>query len=226
MSPSSVSVWANATSRPPTRPARAVLTSLGRDPDFREAGGHAHFHLARLDLAEGHFVTARDRFAVVAMDNPAASYANDALDLGLAIAEELDNPSGGPTLLSLYARAVYFDLVSQPAARGEALRRFIAQAEALADPDEPQRLLERGCWELARLEARSGRPAEALELYTRITVNHPDGRYPAAALAERARLLAAGGRPAEARAVLEQLLAQYPDWLFVDDAREALRSLP
>ena len=50
------------------------------DADFRAPAGHAHFVLAKLDLAEGHFATARDRFAAVALDNPAAPYANDALE--------------------------------------------------------------------------------------------------------------------------------------------------
>lgn len=209
-----------------TARARAVLTSLGRDPEFREAGGHAHFHLARLDLAQAAFATARDRFAVVAMDNPAAAYANDALDLGLAVAEELDNPSGGPTLLTLYAASVYWDLVGRPQERRDALRDFIGHADALADPADPQRLLERARWELALLEAEAGDRAAALDLLAVITVRHPDGRYPAAALAERARLLAGAGRAVEARAALEQLLAQYPDWLFADDARDSLRRLP
>ncbi len=209
-----------------TARARAVLTSLGRDPAFREAGGHAHFHLARLDLAEGNFATARDRFAVVAMDNPSADYANDALDLGLAVAEELDNPSGGPAQLALYARSVYWDLVGRADERRAALRAFIAQAAALANPGDAQRLLERGRWELAGLEAEDGQASAALELLATITASHPDGRYPAAALAERARLLTDAGRSVEARTALDLLLAQYPDWLFVDDARDALRRLP
>jgi len=79
---------------------------------------------------------------------------------------------------------------------------------------------------LARLEAEAGNPDAALELLATITASHPDGRYPAAALAERARLLLAAGRTVEARTALDLLLAQYPDWLFVDDARDALRRLP
>ncbi len=209
-----------------TARARAVLTSLGRDPEFRDAGGHAHYHLARLDLAEDSFATARDRFAVVAMDNPAAPYANDALDLGLAVAEELDNPNGGPTLLALYARSVYWDLVDQPAQRRDALRTFILRADAMANPDEPRHLLERARWELAGLEEAAADTAAALDLLNTIVTAHPDGRYPAAALAARARLLADGGHVAAARAALEQLLVQYPDWLFADDARDALRRLP
>jgi tetratricopeptide (TPR) repeat protein len=209
-----------------TSRARAVLTSLGRDPDFREAGGHAHFHLARLDLAQLNFVTARDRFAVVALDNPGAPYANDALDLGLAVAEELDNPSGGPTLLARYAASVYWDLVGEAGRRAEALRDFIDVAAAMADPTEPQRLLERGLWELAELEKAVGRSDAALDLYGRIVADHPGGRYPASALLASARLLTAAGRDDDSREALQRLLAQYPDWLFADDARDALRSLP
>jgi len=209
-----------------TARGRVVLTSLGRDRQFRREGGHAHYHLARLDLAEGHFITARDRFAVVAMDNPAAPYANDALELGLAVAEELDNPSGGATLLALYARAVYYDLTAQPEQRREALAAFVLQARAVVDTAEKQHLLERGRWELASLEVDAGRIDQALVFYDAITTEHIDGRYPAAALAERARLLESVGRAAEAREALERLLSQYPDFLFVEDVRDQLRNLP
>lgn len=209
-----------------TARARAVLTSLGRDPEYREAGGHAHFHLARLDLAEGNFVTARDRFAVVAMDNAAAPYANDALDLGLAVAEELDNPSGGPTLLARYAGSVYWDLVGRPDERDRSLAAFIEVARAMATPGEPQRLLERAEWERAQLALDAGRRDEALAMLAALVIEHPDGRYPAPALLQRAQLLAEDGDAAGSRAALEQLLSQYPDWPFADDARDALRSLP
>jgi len=209
-----------------TARGRTVLTSLGRDRDFRRAAGHAHYHLARLDLAGGHFATARDRFAAVALDNPAAPYANDALALGLAVAEELDNPSGGPAVLVLYAPSVYWDLLARPEERRASLREFVARAASMVDTTEPQRLLERGRWELAGLEAAAGDAPAALVLLATITGEHADGRYPAAALAETSRLLRAQGREVEARAALERLLTQYPDYLFADDVRDELRNLP
>ncbi|MCP4574483.1 MAG: tetratricopeptide repeat protein [bacterium] len=209
-----------------TARGRTVLTSLGRDVEFRNASGHAHFHLARLDLAGGHYATARDRFAAVALDNPAASYANDALALGLAVAEEMDNPSGGPAVLGLYAPSVYWDLLSRPDEHRAALRRFVDGAGAMVDPEAPQLLLERGLWELARLEIEAGDEPAALDLLAVITGRHADGRYPAAALAETSRLLRGQGRHAEARAALERLLTQYPEYLFADDVRDELRSLP
>lgn len=205
---------------------RAVLTQLGRDPQFREAAGHAHYHLARLDLAEGNFATARDRFAVVAMDNPAAPYANDSLDLGLAIAEEMDNPSGGPGILQLYARAVYFDLTGQPDQRIAALEDFVTEADLRLDPEDKQHLLERGRFELAQAYLAAGRPDEALARLGELVRQHPDGRYPGQALQLSARLLEQLGRYGDARQELELLLAQYPDYLFIDDARDELRNLP
>lgn len=209
-----------------TARGRVVLTRLGRDADFHQAAGHAHYHLARLDLAEGHFATARDRFAVVAMDNPAAGYANDALDLGLAIAEELDNPSGGPAILELYAVSVYHDLTAAPERRLAALESFVREAEARLDLAEPQHLLERARYELAGLYADAGRLDEAVDELARLTLEHPQGRYAAAALARRGELLLAAGAADAARESWRQLLIQYPDYLFVDDVRDDLRALP
>jgi len=209
-----------------TARGRVVLDNLGRDPRFRQAGGHAHYHLARLDLAQGQFGTARDRFAVVALDNPGAPYANDALDLGLAIAEEMDNPSGGPTILAAYAESVYFDLTAQPDQRLEALERFVAQVPSQLDLEEPQHLLERGRFELALLYRENGRTDEALALLDQVVLEHPDGRYPARALEARGRILQDVGRDMEARLAWERLLAQYPGYLFIDDVRDELRTLP
>ena len=209
-----------------TTRGRIVLTRLGRDPQFREAGGHAHYHLARLDLAQGHLATAQDRFAVVALDNPAAPYANDALELGLAIAEEMDNASGGPDFILLYSQAVYFDLAAQPEKRVQALEHFIEVGLERLDMEEPQHLLERARWELAQAYAELDRIDDAVAVCRGIVRDHPEGRFPAEALMLQSDLLRAQGDDARARAALEQLLAQYPDFLFVDDARDILRSLP
>jgi tetratricopeptide (TPR) repeat protein len=206
-----------------TARGRVVLTRLGRDPEFRTAGGHAHYHLARLDLAEGHFSTARDRFAVVAIDHPTAPYANDSLEMGLAIAEEMENPSGGPNILSLYGLSVYYDLVGSPGDRVSALQDFIATATNLVDPEEPQHLLERGKFELGELFASLDRDSEALAIFNRVVGEHPEGRYAARSLVRRGQLLAGQDRYPDARQQLELLLAQYPDYLFVDDVRDMLR---
>ncbi len=209
-----------------TSRGRVVLTKLGRDPEFRQAGGHAHYHLARLDLAEGHFATARDRFAVIALDNPGAAYANDALDLGLIIAEEMDNPTGGPDILALYSPAVYFELTSQPDRRVSALESFVQEAGRRLDHEEPQHLYEKALYELATVYAEHDRTDEALDLLKRVVLEHPDGRYPGRALQMQGDLLAAVGRGTAARGAWEQLLAQYPEYLFIDDVRDNLRALP
>lgn len=206
-----------------TSRGRVVLTRLGRDPDFRDAGGHAHFHLARLDLAEGHFSTAQDRFAVVAIDHPTAPYANEALEMGLAIAEEMENPSGGPNILGLYAESVYYDLVDDPGRQVAKLRGFIDQATPLVDLDEPQHLLERGKYELAELYLEQDRTEDALTMFGRVVADHPDGRYAARSLVRRGEILAGQDRIPDARRELDLLLAQYPDYLFADDVRDLLR---
>ena len=210
-----------------TARARQVLTRLARGADDRAAAGSAHFLLAKLDLAEGHWETARDRFASVALDNPMADYANDALELGLVVAQELENPVGGPAQLARYARGVYFALTAQPDSQAAALAQLLADDDAAAaDGDHPQHLREEARFELAQLLLRQGRPAEALAQCARLLLDHPDGRRPADALALSARIRAAAGDPAAARADLERLLQQYPDYLFADDVRERLRQLP
>jgi len=209
-----------------TMRGRIVLSRLGRSGRFRAAAGHAHFHLARLDLAEGHWDTARDRFATVAMDNPQAAYANDALDFGLAIAEELDNPTGGPALLAQFARHIYFELTAQPDSQLAALEQYVTLAVSQVDLSQPQYLLEKGRFQLAALYAGRDRYDLAVDQYERIVLDHPDGRYPAEALFQVGQIheLAEAWEPA--REAYERLLIQYPKHLFADDVRDRIRSLP
>ncbi|MFH1845888.1 MAG: tetratricopeptide repeat protein [bacterium] len=209
-----------------TMRGRIVLTRLGRSGRFRAAAGHAHYHLARLDLAEGHWAMARDRFATVAMDNPQAAYANDALDFGLAIAEELDNPTGGPALLSQFARHIFFELTAQPDSQLAALERYVSQAASQVDLSQPQYLLEKGRFELAALYENIDRRDLAVDQYERIVLDHPDGRYPAEALFQTGRLHELAEAWELAREAYERLLIQYPNHLFADDVRDRIRSLP
>ena len=207
--------------------ARQVLTALGRDTEFRAPAGHAHFMLARLDLASGYFVTARNRFAAVALDNPAAPYANDALELGLVVAEELQNPTGGPDMLARYARAVWWELTAQPDSQKVALLRYIDRAALQADLKEKQTLLERARFELADLERGAGRVEAALAQLERIVADQPDGRLAAPALALRGAIYSEDRLDAAAaRREYERLLVQYPDYLFATEIRQRLRDLP
>lgn len=210
-----------------TTRARRVLTALGRDPDFRAPAGRAHYLLARLDLAQGHIATARDRFAAVALDSPGAPHANDALSLGLVIAEEMQNPTGGPDLLLRYARSVWYDLVAEPDSQAVALHRYLERAEVQVDPSTPQPLLERARFELATLQRAAGNPGPALEQLDRIVSEQPAGRLAARALALRGEILADDRLDAAAaRREYERLLVQYPDYLFAGEVRQRLRDLP
>ncbi len=208
-----------------TARGRVVLTQLARDPDFRGPAGFAHYHLARLDLAEGGFTTARDRFAVVAMDNPGAPYANDALELGLAVAEELDNPSGGPEILGFYAPCVLYDLLDRPDERLPALRTFVRETARRVDLSEPQHLLERGMYELAGALSAADSSAAARRVLRSLYTEHPDSRYAAAAMDQEGKLLLAEGNASAARDIWTRLLVQYPDYLFLPDVRDELKTL-
>lgn len=209
-----------------TARGRTVLTRLGRDREYPQAAGRAHFDLARLDLAQGHFGTARDRFAVVALDDPAAPYANDALALGLIVAEEMQNPTGGEEMLRLYCVAVSHALAARPDSQRVALERYLDRAAVQLDLGAPQPLFEYARFELAGLYLAAGQRQAALAQLDRIVLDQPDGRYPADALAERGRILAEAGDLAGARSAYERLLVQYPDYLFAAEVRERVRSLP
>ncbi len=209
-----------------TARGRAVLTQLGRDPDFHGAAGFAHYHLARLDLAEGGFMTARDRFAVVALDNPGAPYANDALELGLAVAEELDNSSGGPEILGFYAPCVLFDLLDQPSRRLAALRNFVRETSRRVDLSEPQHLLEKGMFELAGALADADSTAAARSMLRSLYTNNPDSRYAPRAMDLAGRLLQQDGQRDAAQDIWTRLLVQYPDYIFLPDVRDELKELP
>jgi len=208
-----------------TARGRAVLTQLGRDPDYRDAAGAAHFQLARLDLAEGAWPTARDRFAVVALDNPGAPYANDSLELGLTVAEELDNPSGGPEILELYAPCVLAQVFERPNERLAALRTFVYEVTRRVDSDEPQHMLERGLFELGGALAEADSVVAARRVLRTLYTEHPDSRYAARAMNLAGQLLQAQGRLDEARDIWTRLLVQYPDDLFLADVREELENL-
>jgi len=211
-----------------TARGRLVLTQLARTPHAaqRAAAGSAHWALARLDLAEGHYETARDRLAAVALENPLADYANDALELGLTVAEELENRADGPDALGRYARSVLFQITAQPDSQRAALERCIAAAGGAGGPASGGRLVEQARFELARLCRAAGRPDEALAQCAAIVRDDPDGRRPAEALALEGEIRLERGDPAGARAAWERLLVQYPDYLFADDVRDRLRSVP
>jgi len=211
-----------------TAGARRSLAELAADPDHRDAAGVAHFILGRLDLAQGHWDGARDRFASVALDAPDSDVANDALDLGLLAAEALDGGVARP-LMDLYSRSVGFALTADPESRRAVLAEMVgtehsAAGEAADGGSNP--LIERGLYELAGLLGDAGDIAGALVQCDRIVRDHPAGSYAAPALALEGELLQRAGRPAEARTSWERLLLQYPDYIFADEIRDHLRSLP
>ena len=206
-----------------TARARVVLTRLGRSPQFRDAAGRAHYLLALLDFAQGGWETARDRLASVALDGSASDVANDALDLGLLIAEELMQPTGGPSRLAAYAPAVAAALVRDDEALREALQAFVRDAGVTVDQD---RLLDRVRLELAETLLRSGDADGAAEQCRLVSADHPSGPLAPRALLREGEALVAARREQDGRDVWERLLLQYPDAMEAEDARLKLRSSP
>jgi tetratricopeptide (TPR) repeat protein len=147
--------------------------------------------------------------------------------MGLIIAEELQNPTGGPDLLLRYARSVWWELVAEPDSQRVALQRYLQRAEVQVDPSTPQPLLERARLELAQLELARGDHEAALAQLSRIVDEQPGGRLAPRALALRGEIMTSrrDDVPA-ARREYERLLAQYPDYLFAGEIRERLRALP
>ncbi len=207
-----------------TARARVVLSRLGQDTRFTAAAAGAHALLGRLDFAQGEWELARDRLAAVALDDPRGDWVNDALDLGLLIAEELVNPTGGPHRLEAYAPCVYWELRGRDEARRDALEHFLAQTPA--EPGTVDHLHDRARLELARLLVAAGETDRGAELCRLLASERPDGLRAAAALYLRGETLLAAGDDREGREVWERLLVQYPESLEADDARAKLRSLP
>ncbi len=206
-----------------TARARTVLTRLGRSPQFRDAAGRAHYLLALLDFAQGGWETARDRLASVALDGSASDVANDALDLGLLIAEELMQPTGGPSRLEAYAPAVLAALVRDDEAHRVALQAFVHGAAGDAAED---RLLDRARLELAAALLRAGDADGAAAQCRLVATEHPSGPLAPRALLREGEALVAAQRAPEGRTVWERLLLQYPDAMEAEDARLKLRRSP
>jgi len=209
-----------------TSRARVVLRRLGRSTQFPEASGPAHFHLARLDLAQGHWESARDRLAAVALDDPRADHANDALDLALMLAEELERSGGGDALLEAYAPVVAAGLCRRDDERRAALAALLDLAENTLGAVGGSALVDRARLELGALEAAQGRYRQAAELASSVAIDHPDGALAATSLLTCGEWLTAAGDSGAARRAWERLVSQYPDDLSAEDARTLLRELP
>ncbi len=207
-----------------TARARTVLTRLGRGARFRTAAGHAHYHLARLDLAQGHWDTARERLSAVALENSQADYANDALELAVLVAEEQARPNADSTLLKAYSVCMREELLGDEDSLLQAYENFIHSLEPIALRESP--VAARARLELAELDFRAGRFARGLSLCAAVAVDQPDGPYAAKALFRQGDVLFSTGDTNQARHVWERLLIQYPISLEAEDARQLIRTLP
>jgi tetratricopeptide (TPR) repeat protein len=207
-----------------TARARTVLTRLGRGARFREAAGHAHYHLARLDLAQGNWDTARERLSAVALENAQADYANDALELAVLVAEEQARPNSDSTLLEAYSVCMREELLGDEDSLLQAYEGFVQSLEPITLRESP--VAARARLELAELDFLAGRFARGLSLCAAVAVDQPDGPFAAKALFRQGDILFSIGDVDKARHVWERLLIQYPVTLEAEDARQLIRTLP
>jgi tetratricopeptide (TPR) repeat protein len=199
-----------------TSSARSLFETMGKDMNFVEGQGRAHYHLGELDFMGGDFERAKDRLSAVAFESPTASYTNDALDLALLLAEEKmgkDDEQG----LRRYGRALYWRTVG----RSDSL---VTELTALTKDSSPV-LRTRARLDLAQFWSKSGKTAKALGEIESLLSEDSGSRLAPRALELKGDLLAASGKTAAARAAYEQLLESYDDYIFLDEVRGKLRAL-
>jgi tetratricopeptide (TPR) repeat protein len=200
-----------------TAAARTLFTSLGTDPNFRAGQGRAHYYLGMLDFMGGAFETAQDRLASVAMDSPEAEYTNDSLDLALILVEQNLADSPDTTGLAHYGRALYHQQTHEVDAQLQELQEIATSSWG--------NLRDRARLDLARVYVARGEPDAALTTLTALVKDSPLGRFTPNALHLEGDLLMARGDAAGARAAYEQVLLEHEGYVFVDEVRDALRTL-
>lgn len=201
-----------------TARSRELFTEMGKDRDFAEGQGRAHYHLGLLDFMGGHFETAQQRLSSVALDAPTADYTNDALDLSLLLAEQLLSPSGGDAeALTHYGQALYYRATFAHAD----MRRSLQEAAGSSSLS----LQQRSRLDLARhYQLRGQTPLAVAELETLEKTGA--GRYSTQALELRGDLLVDQGQWDEARRVYESIVLEHESYVLIDGVREKLRALP
>ena len=153
--------------------------------------------LALLAFYRADFDAAATGLDSLALLDPGADLANDALRLLLLI----EDHSREPEALSMFARARLRERQRRP---DEAAAAWSWLAANASDPLRENSLLAQ-----ARLRERET-PAEALALYEEMLASFPQGRAVLAAQLGRARVLEQVGRGPEALRVYETVLLQFP----------------
>ncbi len=199
-----------------TTQARTLFETMGRDMNFVDGQGRAHFHLGQLDFMGGEFERAKDRLRAVAFEAPSASYTNDALDLALLLAEESmgDNDQAG---LRRYGRALYFKTVGENDS-------LLTQLKILSEKKSPV-LRARAQLDLAQYWSDAGKTARALAQVDSLLSQAPDSRLAPRALELQGDLLLRQGKSSQARAAYARLLENYEDYIFIETVRDKIRGI-
>lgn len=199
-----------------TTQARSLFETMGRDMNFIDGQGRAHFHLGQLDFMGGEFERAKNRLRAVAFEAPTASYTNDALDLALLLAEESmgDDDQAG---LRRYGRALYFKMVGQNDS-------LLTQLKILSEKKSPV-LRARARLDLAQYWSDAKENARALAQVDSLLSEEPESRLAPRALELQGDLLERQGKSTQARAAYARLLQDFDDYIFIETVRDKIRAI-
>jgi tetratricopeptide (TPR) repeat protein len=208
--------------RQDTSAARLVLSELVTTDETSVARLEGLYQLSLMDIAHGQWEPAREQLAQLALADPSADIANDALSLGLLLAELMDDPLLDPQVKDLYGRAVLLELLRRDDDRLAVLAQLADVASEFSSP-ATRAVAEQALMDLAQLNARRGGVNTAIRNFSRLAADYPDGRYPARALYLKGDLLAGQTRYQDAFRAWELLLIQYPASPQAEGARRRLQ---
>lgn len=192
-----------------TLAARRILTTLEAGALTTDARLRGSFLLGQLDLAQDQWESARERFAALAAADPGADISNDALDVGLLLAEMIDDPFLDPRARTLWNRVTLDLLLGRREDRLTALAELSSLAAGKSSP-ATLTVCEQALLDLAQARMRQGDTSQAIVDYGRLVLDYPNGRYPAQALMRKGELQAEVGQADDALRSWELLLVQYP----------------
>jgi cellulose synthase operon protein C len=192
---------------------RTVAATPGATPDQLD---EAQLGLAEIAFFNGRCDDATTLLGTIAR-NVQNDFANDAIELQVLLRE---NTGAAPQALATYGRAEF--LARQ--------RRYSEAVQFLLDivqhyPTSP--LVDDALLRAGGLLARTGRYAEALDVYNRLLTQFRDqSTMLDRALFKTAEIYQFGlGQPAQAIAAYERLIAEYAQSIMANDARKRIRVL-
>ena len=194
-----------------------LYSQVEKDNKDQPLGHEAKLRNARLSFYRGDFLLAQEHLGVLKQAT-SREIANDALQLGLMISDNLVKDTTGKAL-RVYARA---ELLLLQTRYDDALRTLDSIPKVYKGDDLEDDVLNRK----AEVYAQTHRFADAITAYARLVESYPESIYADDALYQEAVMTEERlkDKPA-AMALYERLLKEQPGSVFVADARKRYRAL-